>query len=236
MKNRNQILLILSMGISFCVSFAQGSSITGKVSFEGEAPKPKPLSFGAEKQCADMHKDHPPMAEDLVVNPDHTVKWALVYVKGDVKGDFKAPEASFLMDQKGCVFAPHVAAVMAGQKVSFLNSDPVLHNVRTNSKINTPFNIAEPFQGISIDQVFDKPELAIEIRCDVHFWMKSFIHIFSHPYFAVTGDDGSFVIKDLPAGNYTLEVWHEKLGTQTQEVTVADTDTKEVGFTLKKPS
>ncbi len=236
MKKVNRYAMLFLIGMGMFVSSVQSATVTGKVAYEGDIPKPKPISFGAEKQCADMHKDKPVMAEDMVINSNQTVKWALVYVKEGVKGEFKAPEQSVLIDQNGCVFLPHVTAAMVGQKVAFQNNDAVLHNIRSNSKINTPFNIAQPFQGIVMEQVFDKPEVGIELRCDVHFWMQAYLHIFKHPFFAVTGDDGTFVIKDLPAGDYTLEVWHEKLGAQTQVVTVAEGDSKEVVFTLKKSS
>ncbi|MBI1869735.1 MAG: hypothetical protein HYS07_00920 [Chlamydiae bacterium] len=146
--NRYGVLFLLSM-IGMWISSVEGATLTGKVAYEGEIPKPKPVSFGAEKQCADMHKDkQPPMVEDIVINSDQTIKWALVYVKEGVKGEFKAPQESVFIDQKGCVFSPHVAAAMVGQKVAFQNDDAVLHNIRSNSKINTPFNIAQPFQGI----------------------------------------------------------------------------------------
>ena len=224
---------ILGIGVSRDAAFA-AATLTGKVAFEGTAPAPKPISFGAEKQCAIMHGDKPPVDEGIVVNSNNTVKWALVYIKEGVSGEFKAPDQPVVVNQKGCLFSPHVAAVMAGQKIDFKNEDAVLHNVRANSKANKMFNIAQPIQGMTTTKKFDQPEIGIQMRCDVHFWMSAYIHVLSHPFFAVTGEDGSFTIKDLPAGNYTLEVWHEALGTQTQMVTVGEGESKEVNFSLKK--
>ncbi len=213
-------------------SISHAATLTGKVAFEGTAPEPKPINFGAEKQCASMHGDKMPVDESIIVNTNKTVKWALVYVK-DVKGEFKAPETAAEMDQNGCTFSPHALAVMKGQKITFKNGDPVLHNVRANSKINKAFNIAQPIQGMKRTKSFAEAEIGIQMRCDVHFWRSSYIHVLSHPFFAITGDDGSYTIKDLPAGAYTVEVWHEKLGTQTAQITVTDGETKTSDFTLK---
>ena len=233
MKKKSALFLIV-MGLFGLqtLSFSAGAALSGKVNFEGTAPEPKPINFGAEKQCALMHKDKMPVDESIVVNANKTVKWALVYVK-DAKGEYKAPETAVEMDQNGCVFNPHAIGVMAGQKINFKNGDPVLHNVRANSKINKAFNIAQPIQGMMTSKSFAQQEIGIQMRCDVHFWMTAYVHVLSHPFFAVTGDDGSFTIKDLPAGTYTVEVWHEKLGTQTMQVTVADGEIKTADFTLK---
>ena len=227
------VMLIVGIGVSPSTVLA-AATITGKVALEGTAPAAKPINFGAEKQCAIMHKDKPPVGEDLVVNPNNTVKWALVYIKDNVTGEFKAPEQAVVVNQTGCMFAPHAVTAMVGQKVDFKNDDSLLHNVRTVSKVNKVFNIAQPIQGMTTTKKFDQPEIGIQIRCDVHFWMSAYIHVLNHPFFAVTGDDGSFTIKDLPAGNYTLEVWHETLGTQVQAVTVGEGESKEIDFTLKK--
>ncbi|MBI4373049.1 MAG: carboxypeptidase regulatory-like domain-containing protein [Candidatus Omnitrophica bacterium] len=211
-----------------------GASVSGKVAFEGEAPIPAPINFGAERQCALMHGDKMPVSEDLIVNPNQTVKWALVYVKEGLTGDFPAPADSVEVDQNGCIFAPHVTVARTGQTVKFKNSDTLLHNVRTVSKINKAFNIAQPVQGMTTAKTFTDPEVGIQLRCDVHFWMSAYLHVLSHPFFAVTGEDGSFTIQDLPAGTYTIEVWHEKLGTQSQSITVTDGEAKQIDFTLKK--
>ena len=220
--------------VATSVVYAHAATVTGKVQFEGEVPVPAPINFGAEKQCAMMHGDKMPVNEDLVVNANNTVKWALVYVKEGATGTYTAPAEAAEMDQTGCVFIPHALGVLAGQKINFKNSDPVLHSVRSACKINKSFNIAQPIQGMTTAKAFAAPEIGIQMRCDVHFWMKGYVHVLANPFFSVTGDDGLFTIKDLPAGTYTLELWHETLGTQMQQVTVAQEDTKEVNFTLKK--
>lgn len=222
------VIIFLRTGMGY----AQSSTITGKVSFEGAAPMPKPISFGPERPCALAHPDKTPVEESLVVNSNNTVKWALVYVKDGVTGQYQSPANAVEIDQSGCIFSPHGAAAMVGQTVQFKNSDDLLHNVRTNSKVNKMFNIAQPVKGMTTSKVFDQPEIGIQLRCDVHFWMAAYFHILSHPFFAVTGDDGSFTIANLPAGTYTIEVWHEKLGTQSQTITVSDGEKKEMDFTL----
>lgn len=223
------LVLCFFTGLS---SRADAASVTGKIVFEGEVPAPKPINFGAEKQCALMHGDKMPENEELVINPDKTVKWALVYIKEGAAAS-ESPAEALQIDQKGCMFIPHVAVARAGQKVVFKNSDTVLHNVRSESKANKAFNIAQPVQGMTTAKTFTQPEVGIKMRCDVHFWMASYIHVLDHPYYAVTGADGRFEIKDLPAGSYTLEVWHEKLGAQTAAITVAEGDSKTADFTMK---
>lgn len=239
MKSVKQILvaavfLIGVFTISQPLVWAAGATVSGKVAFEGQAPTPKPINFGAERQCALMHKDKTPVNEELIVNPNGTVKWALVYVKEGASDTFQAPTTPVEIDQNGCMFSPHVAAAMAGQKVVFKNGDELLHNIRTESKINKVFNIAQPVQGMSTEKIFQEPEVGVHLRCDVHYWMSAYLNILKNPFFAVTGEDGTFTIKDLPAGTYTLEAWHEKLGTQTQTITVVDGDQKTFDFTLKQ--
>lgn len=234
-KNDKKIILcaltaFLFMGIAPLT--AQAAVLSGKVAFEGDAPAPKPINFGAEKQCAAMHGDKMPVNEDLVVNPNKTVKWALVYIKEGATPS-PAPADAVMIDQKGCMFEPHVVVARVGQKVTFRNDDAVLHNVRSEAKVNKAFNIAQPIQGMMTTKTFAQPEIGVKMRCDVHFWMASFIHVLDNSFYAVTGDDGSYQIKDLPAGTYTVAVWHEKLGTQTAQVTVAEGDTKTNDFTLK---
>ena len=239
MRKKHQKNIICALIVCIFMGFgslaAQAAVVSGKVAFEGEAPTPKPLNFGAEKQCAVMHGDKMPLNEELVVNSNQTVKWALVYIKeGAPSPTAPAPSEAVEIDQKGCMFEPHMVAVRVGQKVIFKNSDALLHNVRSESKVEKPFNIAQPIQNMTTAKTFTQPEIGIKMRCDVHFWMASYVHVLDHPFYAVTGDDGGYQIKDLPAGTYTIEVWHEKLGTQTQTVTVADGDQKTVDFTMKQ--
>jgi hypothetical protein len=123
--------------------------------------------------------------------------------------------------------------MVAGQSLDILNSDPTLHNIHALPEKNDAFNLGMPVQGMKYTKKFDKPEVMIRIKCDVHGWMGAYCGVLPHPFFAVSAADGSFMIKDLPAGTYTIEAWHEKLGTQTQQITVGDKESKAANFTFK---
>ena len=123
-----------------------------------------------------------------------------------------------------------------GQPLVILNSDPTLHNIHAMPKGNTEFNTGQPIQGMKTMHTFDKPEVMVPFKCDVHGWMNAYVGVLDHPYFAVTGPDGSFTLKGLPPGTYTIEAWHEKLGTQTTQVTLGAKETKDANFTFKAPA
>jgi plastocyanin len=205
--------------------------VTGKVSFEGTAPKPNRLRMNADPVCMKAHKD-PVFSEEVIVNKNGTLKNVLVYVK-DAKGG-AAPKGKTVLDQIGCIYVPRVLGIQVGQELEILNSDPTLHNVHSLSKANTSFNQAMPMKGMKLTKKFDKVE-TFRVKCEVHPWMSAYIGVFNHPYFAVTGDDGSFTLKGVPAGEYTVEAWHEKYGTQTAKVKVDATGkvTADFKFTVK---
>ena len=235
MKIEKLISFIVFAFAIFLASSAYSEGIvTGKVTYSGPPVVPQPINFGAEKQCAEVHGDKMPVNEDLVINPNGTVKWALVRIQEDVPGDYPVPTDPVLIDQTGCTFVPHVSSVRAGQPVEFKNSDAVLHNVRGFSKLGQSFNVAQPIQGMKTKKTFALPEPEMPIKCDVHFWMIGYLHIMPNPFYAITGDDGTFAIKGLPAGTYTLELWHEKLGSQTQTITVKDGETETADFVLER--
>jgi plastocyanin len=153
----------------------------------------------------------------------------LVYIKtSGVTG--KAPAEPLTLKQEGCIYHPHVAAVVVGQTVKVVNGDPTLHNVHALAKANPEFNQAQPFQNMELEKKFDKPEMAISIKCDVHPWMQSYLSVLPHPYFAVTGEDGSFTINGVPAGTYEVEAWHETLGAQTGQATVTAGGAADLSF------
>lgn len=211
-----------------------GATITGKVQWLGAVPKPKKINFAADPHCADMHPNPVP-AEDVVVNENSTLRNVFVYVKEGLEGlAFEPPKAAVTLEQRGCLYQPRVLGIMARQPLKIVNSDNTLHNIHVLPRFNREFNIGQPNEGMVATRAFDQPEVMIPVKCDVHPWMKAYIGVLEHPFFSVTGDGGSFQIGGLPPGNYLVEAWHEVYGVQSQLVTVADQETKEVGFTFGK--
>jgi plastocyanin len=208
------------------------AAVVGKVLYNGDPPKRRQINFGPEKKCCDAHET-PPLDDSLVVSPSREIQWVLVRVAGKVPGNYPPPAEPAVLDQKGCIFTPHILPVMAGQEVEIRNSDEVLHNVRLEAVLNPPFNRNLPKVGDAMTVRFTAPEVGLKLKCDVHFWMGGYIHVLPHPFFAVTGEDGHFAIDKLPPGTHKLEAWHEKLGKQTQEVTVTDGEVKTVEFVFQ---
>ena len=214
-------------------------SVSGKVKFDGTAPKRRPVSgLQVEAMCAAMYpEDKPLLKEDLIVGADGAICNAIVWVSGGLDGrTFEAPKEQVKVIQKGCCYVPHVFGIVAGQTVLVVNSDGVLHNVHFLPKINglSPDNAGQK-PGQENTWVIPSPEEPFKIKCDIHPWMATFCLVSPHPYFVVTGDDGSFDLKNLPPGEYEIQTWTESLGTQTQKVTVGgDKKKAKIDFTFKK--
>ncbi len=221
--------------LTFClVGQAFAGDIVGKITFEGAAPKGSKIKMNADPVCMKAHKE-PQLSQEVIVNKNGTLKNVLVYVKEGLGGKkFDVPTSKVEFDQIGCMYTPHVLGIQTGQELLVVNSDPTLHNVHSLSKDNPQFNVAQPKKGMTLSKKFDKPE-SFKVKCEVHTWMNAWITVFNHPFFAVTGDDGSFSLKKLPAGDYTIEAWHEKYGTQTMKVKVAATgsQTADLKFVAK---
>lgn len=208
------------------------ASVTGSVQFEGEAPRGKKIRMDADPFCS---KRHPKGAttENVLVNENGTLRNVFIYVKTGLEGNtYPVPDTPITLDQNGCRYEPHVQGMLAGQAIKVLNSDDTLHNINAQAKNNKPFNRAMPKYLKEVDETFTEPEVMVRIKCDVHSWMATYVGVVANPFFSVTGKDGSFDLSDLPAGTYTIEAWHEKYGTQTQEVTVGDGDSQEISFTF----
>ncbi len=193
--------------------------IAGTMTFEGTAPSARALRMDSDPLC----KPEPDGAtsELLVVGPGNGLRNVFVYVKDGLGArTYATPATPVTLDQKGCRYIPHVFGVQVGQTVHISNSDPALHNVHAVPKSNREFNFSQSPKVPPAPRVFATPEVMVPFRCDVHGWMNAYVGVLPHPFFAVTKADGSFEIKGLPAGTYTVEAWHERLGTQTQSVTV----------------
>ena len=208
------------------------ASISGKITFDGPVPASEKIKMSSDAFCVKSHTGEV-SKDDVLVGADKGLANVFVYVKSGINGTYPPPTTPAVIDQKGCTYHPHVFGMVAGQSLDILNSDATLHNIHALPEKNDAFNLGMPVQGMKYTKKFDKPEVMIRIKCDVHGWMSSFCGVLPHPFFAVSGADGSFTIKDLPAGTYTLEAWHEKFGTQTLQVTVGDKETKTAPFTFK---
>jgi len=231
MKKQKLTLLLAFLFAGSQAAFA-GGSVTGSAAFSGTAPAKTEINMAADPTCAAAHAE-PTFTEETVVNSNNTLKNVFVYVKTGLEGQtFPAPAVPATLDQSGCHYTPHVTGVMVGQPLEIINSDATLHNVHSMAKESKEFNLGMPIKGMKIKKTFEKPEIMVKMKCDVHPWMSAYIGVLTHPFFAVTGDDGSFEIKDLPAGTYTLEAWHETLGAQTAEVTVAEGQAATASFSF----
>jgi plastocyanin len=210
-----------------------GGTISGKIKFTGARPTNPRIDMSEEVACKNKYPA-PPTAETVVVNPNGTLANVFVYVKAGLPAGatYPAPATAVVLDQSGCRYHPHVLGVMVGQNLEILNSDPVLHNIKAKAVKNRPFNVSQPSAGMKTMRTFATPEVMVALECNVHGWMNAFLGVLPHPFYAVSGADGSFSIKGLPPGTYTIEAWHEKYGTQTATVTVAGAAPKTQDFTF----
>ena len=210
---------------------AGATTISGKVSFEGTPPAPEKVKTTADPKC---HQMHPQGLDKKVVDVNNGgLAHAFVWLKSGVSGTQPVPAEPVILDQNGCMYSPHVVALRTGQQIQIKNSDDTLHNIHPRPTVNKEFNIAQARKGMTANQTFAKQEIMIPVGCDVHPWMRSYISVVDHPYFAVTKDDGTFEIKDVPPGDYEVEVYHEKLKTQTQKVTVKAGTPAKADFVFK---
>lgn len=220
MKTRIGIsALAIALGLG-SFSFAQ---VTGSVKLDGAAPEMKPIDMSGVKECNDQHAD-PVIDDSVVVGEKGELANVVVSLKKeegqDVPGDVPAEPA--ILDQKGCMYVPHVLPVMVGQVLEIRNDDAFLHNVHSLASENPAFNFGQPNKdpGKKVDAM--KAVETFKIKCDVHPWMAAYMVVVDNPYFATTGEDGTFSIKGVPDGEYTFVAWHEKFGTQEGKVEVKD--------------
>ncbi|MEX2528741.1 MAG: carboxypeptidase regulatory-like domain-containing protein [Gemmatimonadota bacterium] len=206
-------------------------SVQGMVMFEGTAPPPEPLSgMESERSCWESY-DEPPAREWVKVRDGHLAE-VFVYVKEGLEGmEFPVPQEAVVIDQSGCRYIPSVLGAMVNQAITLRNSDGLLHNINATPAENRGFNIGQPV-NMETNRSFALPEVMIPIRCDVHGWMSAWLGVLSHPYHTVTGDAGTFSLADLPPGEYVIEAWHPRLGSQEQTITVTTGETTSVSFTF----
>jgi len=224
-------------GVASAPALAEDNAvIKGKVLFKGDANKYKRTTLDTSKDENCKKTKEKIGSEEVVINKKTdpmTLRNVLVSVKEGF-GDRKFPpnKEEAILDQHGCQYSPHVLAVMEGQSVMIRNSDPTNHNIHFLPKINDELNKTQPKQGME-DKISLKTEAPFKVKCDVHPWMGMHIAVFNHPFFSVTGDEGTYEIKGLPPGKYTVEAWHEKFGTETSSIEVTSGATKEADFTFE---
>lgn len=208
-----------------------GGTISGEVTLAGQAPAPARLEVSKDK---DVCGAQPLYDQSLVVGSNRGIANAVVTLADIQKGEAFTPLPDVKFDQKGCEYIPHVIAFPAGSTIQIINSDGILHSIHTESTINPVVDMAQPGFKKTIDITIADPEV-IKVGCDAHNWMQGWWYATSNPYYAVTGADGKFTIKNVPPGSHTLEVWQEKLGVKKQPVTVGKDGAVTADFTLKLP-
>jgi hypothetical protein len=214
-------------------SISSAGTVTGKINFKGTKPASAKITMTADPKCMKLHAGKDVFSDQVVVNPNNTLRYVFIYVKKGLEGKkFPTPSQKVTIDQHGCQYTPHVFGMMANQQLEIVNSDNTLHNIHALPKINAQFNMAQPKQGQKSTKTFAKPEVMVKFKCDVHSWMAAYCGVLDNPFYAVSDDKGTFTIKDLPAGTYELEAWHEKYGLQSAKVTVGASDTKTADFTF----
>jgi len=195
----------------------------GNITFTGKVPTDV-VKMQADQVCATAHKGKTVTQYAIVTGPGNGLANVLVTLReGKSLPGSAAALSPAVLDQKGCIYTPHILPVQVNQPVTIVNSDPTMHNVNAQSKTGQGFNAGMPTAGQKMEKKFSKPEV-VRVKCDVHGWMNAYIAVLDHHYYAVTGPDGSFTFSDLPAGKYNAEVWHEKLGTQNIPFEVVDKD------------
>lgn len=211
---------------------ANAGSVTGTVTYKGPDDDTE-IKMNADPVCAGLHKT--PVDTNNINVKDGKLADVFVYVKSGLEGKtFPVPAEAKTLDQQGCQYHPKVFGIQAGQKLTIKNSDATLHNIHALPAKNTEFNQGQPFQNMSFDKSFDKPEVLLHFKCDVHPWMSAWVGVVDNPYYSVSDEGGAFSIAKLPAGKYTLEAVHPTLGAKTQEVTVTAGQPVTVSFEFSK--
>lgn len=225
------VLIITGVLLSTLIA----GDLVGTVKYDGKAPKKKTLRMDSDPVCSSSHQDDV-FNQSFIIDENGNFANVIVFIKS-ASNDKSSSSEPVVLDQKGCMYSPHVVGVQVGQNVKILNNDPTMHNIHGLPKANPEFNFAMPKTVKEKSITFNKAEGPFVIKCDVHPWMKSYVQVFDHPYFAVTGTDGKFTINNIPSGEYEVVAWQEKFGSKrvlTQNVTITD-ELQTLDFTFKRP-
>jgi plastocyanin len=215
------------------VDSSTAGSVSGTVTLEGAPPAAKHIDMSASPACAQANPS-PVTPPSVVTGADGALANVVVYVKDGLGHyQFETPAQTAVLEQKNCMYDPHVVALMTGQPFEIQNNDPTLHNVHPLPKHNRQWSTSQPAGSAALKSTFERPEFAMEVLCNVHPWMRAWVFVFDHPYFAVTSTAGKFEITNLPPGTYTIEAWHEVFKVQDQTVTIGAKESKAIAFTFK---
>jgi hypothetical protein len=210
----------------------QPGNLTCVARLEGPVPEMAAVKMNADRKCVSLHAK-PVHFQTVIANRAGMLENVFVYVKeGLGSRTYSAPASPVEIDQKGCMYEPHVMGIQVNQPLLIVNSDPVLHNIHALPKINSQFNVAQPVKGMKTEKVFTKPEVMVEMKCDVHSWMRAYIGVVNNPFYSVTDSAGACELKGLPPGQYVISAWHERYGAQERQVTVAPGESKKIEFTF----
>ena len=216
------------------VDASTAGSIEVQVSYSGALPTPNVLNMSSVPACAAQHPT--PAVEPVLVVTDGHLANAVVYIKSGLgERRFAAPTEPVVVNQQGCMYDPHVTAVMLGQPLQFRNSDTEAHNVHGRPRVAAAWNFLMSRPNSTRDVSFDKPEVGIPVGCDIHPWMRAYVSVFDNPYFGVTPRDGLVALRSVPPGDYVVAVWHETLGTLVQPVSVPPSGTATLQVTFRAP-
>jgi plastocyanin len=215
------------------VDSATSGSLRGTVTLDGAPPVFKPIDMSQSSACVEANPT--PVVPPVVVVGDHgALANVVVYVKSGLgKYQFVVPTTPAILAQKNCMYEPHVMALMTGQPFAVENNDPTMHNVHPMPKHNRQWSNSQPPGSAPLKSTFERPEFAMPVLCNVHPWMRAFVFVFDHPYYAVTSQAGTFVLDNLPPGTYTIEAWQENYPAQDQTVTIAPKESKTISFAFK---
>jgi len=215
------------------VDASTAGTVAGRVVLEGPVPENPLIRMTGDPYCGRAHPEGSRLESFVVDNGG--LENVFVYVKDGLAGYyFDVPAAPATLDQAGCQYVPHVSGLRVKQPLLISNSDETLHTVHAMGQVNPAFNVSQPMKKITHTKSFAAPEVMVPFKCEVHNWMLAYVGVLDHPYFAVTRDGGKFELAGLPAGTYTVEAWHEKLGTQSQSITLGEKESKALTFTFKQ--
>jgi hypothetical protein len=225
-------------GALISVSAQAGGTIAGHVKLTGTPPPNAVIKMGADPNCLKINAGKRVVQQTVVRAADGGLMDVFVNVKGSFPQAAASP-APPVIEQQGCVYHPRVQGARAGQTLEVKNSDATLHNIHSMSTKGNDFNVGQPLAGMVYKYQLKTEEVMLHVKCDVHSWMTGYVGVVSHPYFAVTDAAGAFTIANVPAGQQTVQVWHEQYGplTQTVDVKAGGTTTVEFAYTgSEKPS